>query len=787
MRDTKLQTLSFLNHRPAYKNLQDVNKNPLKILFLEDVPSDVDLAVAELKKEKINFEHTTICTRGNLIKILNKFKPDLIISDYMMPSFNGLEALRIVKDFDSEIPFILLTGSMNEETAVICLKAGADDYVIKEHITRLPFAVKEVLGQAIIRKEKKASELLLKESEEKFRSIAENLTDIIFIINTYGIVQYVSPSSESFGYSVEEITGNFFGEFLADGEIEKAMQQFNNVLNSVEHDNTISLVFKRKDGSNFFAELTGSIFNIDNETKGVLGLLRDISDKRQREDELRKLSRSVEQSPASIVIADTEGNIEYVNPKLCELTGFSKDELIGKNPRIFSSGEKAKDDYKILWDTIKAGNDWKGKFRNKKKNGDLYWESASISPIKNEKNEVTHFLGTKEDITEQIKASEQMRLAKEKAEASDKLKTNFLNNISHEIRTPLNGILGFAEIITQTDLSEDEKRDSHSMLKESSDRLLNTITNYMDISLLTSGSMSVNKKDFVPGQILKRIFDRFNDICLDRNLRLSLDIPVQLANLAINSDPEIFQKTICHLLNNAIKFTEKGSINFGVNLNEKVLEFFVRDTGVGIRKESFKSIFDRFVKEERGPSMLTEGSGLGLSIALGMSRILGGNIRLESELGAGTCFYLSIPFNKVPEISKSFNIEKDIRKVYSGSQILVAEDEETNFNYLKAILSRETGATILHAENGKKAIELFKANPDIKLILMDLKMPEMDGYEAARQIKLLNKEIPIIAITAFAMSGDEDKALAAGCDGYLSKPISKKILMEKIAEFVTLG
>ncbi|MDP3001674.1 MAG: response regulator [Bacteroidales bacterium] len=324
------------------------------------------------------------------------------------------------------------------------------------------------------------------------------------------------------------------------------------------------------------------------------------------------------------------------------------------------------------------------------------------------------------------------------------------------------------------------------MLHESSDSLLNTITNYMDISLITSGNMSVNKKDFIPGQILWRIFDNYKTICSNRKLELLLSIPGQSDNLSINTDPEIFQKIITHLLNNAIKFTEKGSVNYGYIIHEGEIEFFVKDTGIGIEKESIHNIFDNFVKEDLGPSRLTEGSGLGLSIAKGMVEIIGGNIRVESEIGVGSCFFFTIPLLKDNKTVLSGTSGMEHKKIISGALILVAEDDETNFFYLKVILTRETGATVLHASNGREAIELFIANPGIILIFMDIKMPGVDGLEATRQIKLINQDVPIIAITAYAMSGDEERILAAGCDGYISKPISKKILMEKMAEFIDI-
>jgi signal transduction histidine kinase/CheY-like chemotaxis protein len=395
-------------------------------------------------------------------------------------------------------------------------------------------------------------------------------------------------------------------------------------------------------------------------------------------------------------------------------------------------------------------------------------------------------IGSMHDITDRKNTSDALRLAKEKAEASDRLKTDFLNNISHEVRTPLNGILGFAEIISQQDLSEEEKKDSFAMLFESSNRLLNTITNYMDISLITSGNMSVHRKDFFPVMILRKIYNNYESVCSNRKLKLFLEIPGHSDNLSINSDPEIFQKIMSHFLNNAVKFTEKGSIHFGFKRSEEQLEFFVKDAGMGIGSDSFNNIFDLFVKEGEGSYRVSEGSGLGLSISKGMAEIIGGKIRLESELGVGSCFFLTIPLKKDAEVFLFENHSNDLRKVNTGSLILVAEDEETNFYYLNALLARETGAKVLHASNGKEAIELFKANPGINLILMDIKMPEMDGFEATRQIKLINRNVPVIALTAYAMSGDEERIVSAGCDGYLSKPINKKSLLEKMAEFVSI-
>jgi CheY-like chemotaxis protein len=212
----------------------------------------------------------------------------------------------------------------------------------------------------------------------------------------------------------------------------------------------------------------------------------------------------------------------------------------------------------------------------------------------------------------------------------------------------------------------------------------------------------------------------------------------------------------------------------------------VKDTGIGIDKESFKKVFDNFTKEDRGTLKYTEGSGLGLSIAKGMIQIIGGSIRLESELGVGSGFFFTIPLTKSNETIPSGTSGGKHRKSISGVPIMIAEDDEINFLYLKTLLNQNSSAEIIHALNGKEALDIFIQNPDIGLILMDIKMPVMDGIEATQQIKALKKDVPIIAITAYAMAGDEAKILNAGCDSYISKPINKESLLGKIAEYIVI-
>ena len=755
-----------------------------KILFAEDLPSDADLAVLVLRKEGLVFEHLIVDTEVEFIKALHEFKPDLIISDYMMPSFTGLQALKVTREFDPMLPFILFTGSINEEIAVDCIKKGATDYVIKEHLTRLPFAVKEALEQNKIQREKNDAEILLKKNEEKIQSIFRAAPVGIGLVVDRVFIEVNETLCIITGFTKEELIGNnsrmiyFSDEEYKKVGIEKYRQIAETGTGSVE------TRLKTKDGRIVEILLRSSPIDKSDLSKGVTFTVMDITDKVNRENELRKLSLAVEQSPVSIVITDTNGTIEYVNPKLCEITGYTREELIGSNPSIMSSGEKSKEEYKVFWETIRSGKDWRGEFHNKKKNGDLYWESASVSPIKNEKNEITHFIGIKEDINERIKAADAMLLAKEKAEASDKLKTTFLNNISHEVRTPLNGILGFAEIISHSDLSKEDISESLAMLHESNDRLLNTINNYVDISLIVSGNMIVNRKYFEPDKTLNEVFERYITQCKVKGIELKIITPSDGEPAVLNSDQDMLSKILSHLMSNALKFTDSGKIQIGYKKKDECLEFFVSDTGTGINKDSVGIIFEQFVKEKHETLGTMEGSGLGLSIAKGMVNLLNGDIWVNSQPGSGSTFYFSIPLPLVSHQISSPVLKKNIATSKSVPTILIAEDDEANFYYMNALLKHEFPSVIIHAVNGIEAVQKFIENPDIELVLMDLKMPGINGFEATRKIKSIKKDTPVIATTAYAMIGDDLKAYNAGCDGYITKPLNKKLLIDKIKEFI---
>jgi len=376
----------------------------------------------------------------------------------------------------------------------------------------------------------------------------------------------------------------------------------------------------------------------------------------------------------------------------------------------------------------------------------------------------------------------ELSLAKEKAEASDRLKSSFINNISHEIRTPLNGILGFGQILTDTELMEDEKALYLKLLNESSARLINTVTNFMDISLLSSGNQKIYKKNVRLQSMIAEVVHKFADVCEEKNVSLTLLAPPQADEIKVFTDNDLVIKILCQLLDNAVKFTHQGTITVAYEVVNNNLQFSVCDTGIGISDENKSHIFESFIQEDLAITRKYEGSGLGLTISRGFVKLLGGKIWLESEKGKGSDFYFSIPYNvdSTPQNQENKPVETKIKG--HKQTILIAEDDDINFKYFVALLSHSS-IDILRATNGIEAVEICRKHPEVELVLMDLRMRDMDGFEATTKIKTFRSNLPIIAITAYSELEDKKMAMKAGCDEFITKPVKKDFLIKKLEDF----
>ncbi|MCD6091932.1 MAG: response regulator, partial [Bacteroidales bacterium] len=379
--------------------------------------------------------------------------------------------------------------------------------------------------------------------------------------------------------------------------------------------------------------------------------------------------------------------------------------------------------------------------------------------------------------------------AKDKAEESDRLKSAFLANMSHEIRTPMNGILGFTSLLKEPDLTSNEKDNYIKIIEKSGKRMLTTINDIVDISKIEAGQMEVSISDFSINKQIEFLYTFFKPETQKKGIELSYKNGLPKNEDSITSDMVKVNAILTNLIKNAIKYSHKGSIDFGYQIIEDKdltsLQFYVKDKGIGIPKDRQKAVFDRFVQADIEDKQVYEGSGLGLTISKAYVEMLGGTIWLESEEGEGSQFYFTLPFKSIKnrkhqeEQTTSKSILTEIPRKLS---ILVAEDDETSGIYLKT-LTRGIYKDISFVKTGTKAVEICKEKT-FDLILMDIKMPEMSGYEATRKIREFNKDIVIIAQTAYALSGDRELSLEAGCNDYISKPINKNKLMEMIWKHV---
>jgi len=384
---------------------------------------------------------------------------------------------------------------------------------------------------------------------------------------------------------------------------------------------------------------------------------------------------------------------------------------------------------------------------------------------------------------------EDLALAKRKAEESDHLKTAFLSNMSHEIRTPMNAILGFSNLLSHPDISMGEKEEFINLIRINGKNLLTLVEDIIDISKIDSGQLQIKNAPCKLHGVMMQVYESYLDDIKRRglfNLKLYLKEGVSDENIRILTDEHRLKQILINLVGNAVKFTERGFVEFGYTQeDDQFLRFYVKDTGIGLPQGKENEIFERFSKFNSDKERLYGGTGIGLSIAKHLVTLMGGDIWVESEPLVGTTFYFTLPYHRLATPVGAIEDKKETVRDFNweGKTFLVAEDEEDNFRYIEVALAL-SNASLIWARDGKEAVDVFKRVNGIDLVLMDIKMPQMDGYTATREIKNLSKQVPVIAQTAYAMSEEKEKSREAGCDDYIAKPIGYDDLLTTINKFV---
>jgi PAS domain S-box-containing protein len=397
------------------------------------------------------------------------------------------------------------------------------------------------------------------------------------------------------------------------------------------------------------------------------------------------------------------------------------------------------------------------------------------------------YLSQNEELTRSIeriqRINEEYQIARQKAEESDRLKSAFLANMSHEIRTPMNGIIGFSELMADPDLDAGTRGEYAKIVIDSGNQLLGIVNDILDISRIEAGLVLLVKEKVSVNEMINALFAFFEPQALDKKIQLKAVKSLSDEESELVTDKLRLRQILTNLLNNALKFTEKGEIEFGYRKSEGYLQFYVMDTGIGIPGELHEKIFEPFHQAELEISYHYGGTGLGLSISRKLAELLGGKIWLESEKGKGSVFNFTIPCYSDFENARPESAEQAVKdQSASDMQVLVAEDDDTNYLYLEKALTKENIKPI-RAINGQQAVEICRGNPDIHLVLMDLKMPLMNGYDAARKIKACRPSLPVIAQTAYAMNEDRTKAGEAGCDDFITKPIRIAELLKIVNKY----
>jgi PAS domain S-box-containing protein len=488
----------------------------------------------------------------------------------------------------------------------------------------------------------------LKEHEERTRIILSAAGDGILTIDGGGAIDSLNPAAEHiFGYASAEVTGKHVGILTPvehKYQIREFVEKYLKVPVPRASGYRAEVIGLHRDGRRIPLELAADEFFLHGRQMFAC-VLRDITKRKEIEGQLQKLSRAVEQSPVSIVITSRDGTIEYVNPRFVEMTGFTLDESVGQNPRIQKTGVHDDDFYKNLWETILAGDLWHGEFFNRKKNGETYWEHTLIAPVRGAKGEITHFVAIKEDITENRRVAEELRAAKESAEAANRAKSDFLANMSHELRTPLNSVIGFSGILKKEFYGKLNEKQSEYVryIGESGKHLLGLINDILDLSKVEAGKMKLEAAPVAVTNVIQASVAMMRERALKNDIGLSVEIGPGLEE-TIEADERKVKQILFNLLSNAVKFTPAGgSVTVAASKEEDAVRICVEDTGIGIKAEDMTKLFTEFTQLESTYTKQHEGTGLGLALSKKLVELHGGRIWAESEAGTGSRFFFTLP------------------------------------------------------------------------------------------------------------------------------------------------
>jgi PAS domain S-box-containing protein len=643
--------------------------------------------------------------------------------------------------------------------------------------------------------DRKLAEEQLKASEQRFRLLYEKSPAPYQSLDENGLIVEVNSAwLEELGYNYKEVIQQPMSQFIAKEHLHLLQSRFPKFkAKGVLHKAEFNFVSKKQKIITY--EVEGRIgYNLDGSFKQTHCVLHNITERKLAEKKLRSQQLLFEimfnSLSDGVVITNTEREIILANQGMKTTFGYETSDLLGNTTQmLYADPSLYNDAGKKVFSKDSNPNEKLYLMEYRAKDGETFPGETFGTKLFDSSGQWIGNLGIIRNVAERQKLISDLVKAKERAEESDQLKSAFLANMSHEIRTPMNGIMGFAELLKDTEVSHEEQQEYINIIERSGKRMLNIINDIVDISKIEAGMMKLVLGTTNINEQMRFIYDFFQPEVAAKGMSLELRNELTEKEALVVTDSEKLYAVLTNLVKNAIKYSSRGKIEIGCQLQKStrnpMIHFYVKDEGIGIAKSRQSAVFERFIQADIFDEMARQGAGLGLTISKAYIEMLGGTIGLESEENKGSTFYFDIPYKKIeykPDDQENYRSTQHNAFLRKKIKILIAEDDE-NSALLLNLIFKPDAKEILLAKTGREAVDICRKHKDIDIILMDVRMPEMNGFEATKEIRTFNKKVIILAQTAFALSGDREKAIEAGCTDYISKPIKKEKILQKLNDY----